>query len=127
MRGEGLTAGTGCGICPSPPNSLNLEQFPLFPSNRKTPRGWGLDPCTAVRLRARGPPATPTPAEGTARRDTKRLTPWLHMTEWAFPCVWSRAKEQPGQSVAAPAALSLVGEASGVAQHRCQELGESHP
>lgn len=123
VRGEGPTAATGPGICPSPPNSLNLEQFPLFPSNRETPRGWGRRPLHRSEAVSTGS----TGSANTCRRDPQAGTP-----RGSQPVTRDRAGLplclEPCQGAAVPAALSLVGEAGGVAQHRCQEeLGESHP
>lgn len=98
LRGDGPAAVTGPGICPSTPNSLNLEQFPLFPSNRETPRGWGPRPLHRSEAVSTGS----TGSTDTCRRDPQAGTPRgshrLHVTARAFPCVWSCAKEQPGQS-----------------------------
>lgn len=127
MRGEGPTAGTGRGICPSPPNSLNREQFPLFSSNRETPRGWGPRPLHRSEAVSTGS----TSYTNTCRRDRMQGHQEAH-TLVTRDCVGlpvsGAVPRSSLDSVAAPAALSLVGEAGSIAQHRCQEeLGESHP
>lgn len=71
VRGEGPTAVTGPGICPCPPNFLNLEQFPLFPSNRETPWDWGPRPLHRSEAVSTGS----TGSANTCRRDPQAGTP----------------------------------------------------